>query len=350
MFILLLKEFQKSNFRQYEQMKSRAGKKLREEEDQKKEEQKRKRKKKNADARKGRKVAKHCVFPIICGSEGSKSRFAKVAGTESAGQMSNERLHAVVARNTFRSQNTSVSDHFQKFRCRKSTRRSSAKYISKSKYIKHTIFGPLLEVKMLKSACRCGAKYILPLLEVRMSKKYMPLQYEIHFQVKIYKILGVRPIFRNSNVEKMYAVMGQRTFRSKHVQNTRNSNHFWKFSYRFISIHYKTLHYTTLHYTTLHYTTLQLQLHNYTPLHSTTLNYTTLHYITLHYTPLHYITLHCTTFHYTSLHHTTLPRQKIDRQIEEKEREREETCRSISGFALPSLIHNNQFLLQVSYF
>jgi len=29
-------------------------------------------KKAAADARKGRKVAKHCVFPMICGSGGSK--------------------------------------------------------------------------------------------------------------------------------------------------------------------------------------------------------------------------------------------------------------------------------------
>jgi len=49
-------------------MKSRAGKRQREEKDQKKEEQKRKslsKKKEDADARKGRKVAKHCVFPMI---------------------------------------------------------------------------------------------------------------------------------------------------------------------------------------------------------------------------------------------------------------------------------------------
>ena len=92
-------------------MKSRAEKRQREEKDQKKE---------DADARKGRKVAKHCVFPMICGSGGSKSRPAKVAGAEPAGQMRNEQLHykthqlrttfgscdvekvhAVVARSTF---------------------------------------------------------------------------------------------------------------------------------------------------------------------------------------------------------------------------------------------------------
>ena len=37
-----------------------------------------------AGARKDRKVAKHCVFPMICGSARSKSRLAKAAGTEPA--------------------------------------------------------------------------------------------------------------------------------------------------------------------------------------------------------------------------------------------------------------------------
>ena len=62
-------------------------------------------KKEDADARKGRKVAKHCVFPLICGSGGSKSRLAKAAGAEPSGQMRDEKVHAVVARSTFRSQN-----------------------------------------------------------------------------------------------------------------------------------------------------------------------------------------------------------------------------------------------------
>ena len=62
-------------------------------------------KKEDADARKGRKVAKHGVFPMICGSGGSKSRLAKVAGAEPAGQMRHEKLHAVVAQSTCASQN-----------------------------------------------------------------------------------------------------------------------------------------------------------------------------------------------------------------------------------------------------
>ena len=72
-------------------------------------------KKEDAGARKGREVAIHCVFPMIWGSGGSKSRLAKAAGAEPAGQMRDEELHAVVARSTFPSQNvqnTSASEHF----------------------------------------------------------------------------------------------------------------------------------------------------------------------------------------------------------------------------------------------
>jgi len=41
---------------------------------------------------------------MIWGSGGSKSRLAKAAGAETAGQMRDEKLHAVVARSTFASQ------------------------------------------------------------------------------------------------------------------------------------------------------------------------------------------------------------------------------------------------------
>ena len=55
----------------------------------------------DAGAPKGGKVAKRCVFPIFCGSGGSKSRLAKAAGAEVACQMRDEKVHAVVARSTF---------------------------------------------------------------------------------------------------------------------------------------------------------------------------------------------------------------------------------------------------------
>ena len=164
---------------------------------------------------KGRKVAKHCVFPMIWGSGGSKSRLAKAAGAEPAGQMRDEKLHTVVARNTFASQNvqnTTGSDHFWKLRCRKSARRCGAKRISKSKCTKHTRFGPLLAVEM--------------------SKKCTPLWRETHFQVKMYKTHQVRTTFGSCDVEKVHAVVARSTFPSQNVQNTTCSRHFWRFRCR----------------------------------------------------------------------------------------------------------------------
>ena len=58
-------------------------------------------KKEDAGARKGRRVAKHCVFSWFCGSGGLKSRLAKAAGAETSGEMRDEQLHAVVARSRF---------------------------------------------------------------------------------------------------------------------------------------------------------------------------------------------------------------------------------------------------------
>ena len=40
-------------------------------------------------------------FPMIWGSGGSKSNFAKAAGAEPGGQMRDEKVQAVVARSTF---------------------------------------------------------------------------------------------------------------------------------------------------------------------------------------------------------------------------------------------------------
>ena len=54
-------------------------------------EERKSQKKEDAGAREGRKVTNHCVFPMICGSGGSKSRLAKAAGAEPAGQMRDEK-------------------------------------------------------------------------------------------------------------------------------------------------------------------------------------------------------------------------------------------------------------------
>ena len=57
----------------------------------------------DAGARQGRKVARPRVLSMICGSGGSKSRLAKAAGAEPAGQMKDEKLHALVVRSAFES-------------------------------------------------------------------------------------------------------------------------------------------------------------------------------------------------------------------------------------------------------
>ena len=123
-----------------------------------------------------------------------------------------EKVHAVVARSTFPSQNvqnTSASDHFWELRCPKSARRCGAKHISKSKCTKHTMVGPLLEVAM--------------------SKKCTPLWREAHFQVKSVKNWRSRTTFWSSDVEKVHAVVARSTFRSQNVKNTRGLDHFWRF-------------------------------------------------------------------------------------------------------------------------
>ena len=251
-----------------------------------------------------------------------------------------EKVHAVVARSTFWSQNvqnTPTSDHFWKLRCRKSARRCGAKHISKSKCTKHTMFGPLLEAQMstFEKVHAVVARSTFPSenvqntpcsdhfwkLRCRVSKKCTPLWREAHFEVKMLKTLGFWITFGGSDVASL-------RFTSLHYTTL-----------RYTTLHYTTLHYTTLHYTTLHYTTLlylplhfttlhyttttttttqphsttlqlQLQLHNYTPIRSTTPHYTplhkiTLHYTTLHCTKLHYLPLQFTTLNYTPLHYTT---------------------------------------------
>ena len=106
-----------------------------------------------------------------------------------------EKVHAVVARSTFSSQNvesTPAPDHFWQLRCRKSARRCGAKHISKSKCTKHLRVGRLLEVEMWK--------------------KNTPLWREAHLEVKMLKALGVRTTFGSSDLEKVHAVVARSTF------------------------------------------------------------------------------------------------------------------------------------------
>ena len=123
-----------------------------------------------------------------------------------------EKVYAVVARSTFRSQNvqnTPAPDHFWQLRFRKSVRRYGAKHISKSKCTRHTSSGPFLAVEM--------------------SKKCTPLWREAHLEVKMHKTHHGRSTFGSWDVEKVHAVVARSTFGSQTVENTRGSDHFWKF-------------------------------------------------------------------------------------------------------------------------
>ena len=174
-------------------------------EEKKKEDQKGKfQKKEDPGARKGRTVAKHCVFPMICGSGGSKSRLAKAAGGEPAGQMRDEKLHAAVAKSTFTSQNTTCSEHFLKLRCRKSAQGCGAKHISKSKCIKHTTIGRSDDGKV--HGVVAGST----------------------FPSQNVKTPHARTTFGRSDDEKVHGVVARSTFGSQNVQNAPCSDHFWK--------------------------------------------------------------------------------------------------------------------------
>ena len=307
---------------------------------------------------------------MICGSGGSKIRLAKAAGAEPAGQMSDEKLHAVVARSRFPSQNvqnTPVSDHFWKLRvemskkCTPSWREAHFEVKMYKTHQLRTTFGScdvekvhavvarstfpsqnvqntpasdhFWKLRCRKSARRCGAKHIskskcakhhmfAPLLEVRMLKKCTPLWREAHFQVKMYKAPHVRATFGGSDVASLhYTTLHYTTLHNTTTTTRQLHNHtpLHSTTLIFTPLHSTTLNYTPLHYTTFHYTSLHYIALRYTPLHYnynyiTTLHYTplhstTLHYITLHYTPLHYHTLHyttSTTLHYMTLNYTPL--------------------------------------------
>ena len=113
------------------------------------------------------KSARRCGAKHISKSKCTKhTRFGPLLEVEMS-----KKVHAVVARSTFRSQNvqnTPGPDHFWKLRCRKSACRCGAKHISKSKCTKHH-------------------QLTRPLLEVEMSKKCTPLWREAHFEVKMCK-------------------------------------------------------------------------------------------------------------------------------------------------------------------
>ena len=202
--------------------------------------------------------------------------------------------------------------------CRKSAHRCGGKHIWTSKCEKHSGFGALVKVEMLK---KCTA-----------------LWREAHFQVKMYKTPQLR---RNLEVAccKVHGVVARSALRSQNVSDTTHSDHFWKLQCRKSAPCSSTKH--ILKYTCQKRTTLgplfgrstvprddddnnnnsknisknnynNNSKNNYTTTTATTTSTTTAtttttrHYSYNYGYSYRYIALHYTYKHYTTLCHTTL--------------------------------------------
>ena len=170
-----------------------------------------------------------------------------------------EKVHAVVARSTFRSQNaqhTTCSRHFWRFRCRFAWQAQGIVHLVKSEE------------------------------NVRVLYHFQP-QPPLHYTTLQYITLHYNYNYNYTFTTFYYT-----------------PRHYTALNYiqlHYITLHYLPWHYITLHYTPLHYTSLHYTTTTTAQLHSTTLH----RYTKLHYTTLHYTTRHSTTLHDTPLHSTT---------------------------------------------
>ena len=202
-YIYYRRKFRSQTSDNIDRWKSR-GRKSQRGEEHKREDQRRervRRKKMQVREKVGKPPQNTMFFQWFVAPEGRK--VGSLMGAEPSGQMRDEKVHAVVARSTCgseRAKNTSPSEHFWTLSCPKSARRCGAKHIWKSKWTKHTMFGPLFEVAMFK--------------------KCTPLWRGAHSEVKMYKTHHVQNTFGSWDVEKAYAVVAWSTYRSQNVQKT----------------------------------------------------------------------------------------------------------------------------------
>ena len=147
----------------------------------------------------------------------------------------------------------------------------------------------------------------------------------------------------NYNCNCHYIALRYTALITIHYNYNYTTSHYTRLDYTIP--HYSTERYSTLQYTTRYYTnytTPQLHLQLQLQLHYT--NYITLELQLTTKTPLHYTTTATT----TALHHTTSNSCGEVTTVTiaaTPENTTPTTFPSISGFALPSVIHNNQPLL-----
>ena len=185
--------------------------KRREEERRKKKEERRPKKRKSQKkedpgARKGRKVAKHCVPPMICGSGGR----------------------------TVGSLKRRVRSHLARWEMKSCTPLRREAHFQVKMYKAHqgrTTFGSW-DVE------KCTLLWREADFQVKMHKTqhvrttFGSWDARSTFQVKKYKTHQLRTTFGSWDVEKVNAVVARSTFRSQNVKNTRGSDHFWTFRCR----------------------------------------------------------------------------------------------------------------------
>ena len=139
-----------------------------------------------------------------------------------------KKLHAVVVRTTFRSQN-----------------------------VQNNNFGPLVEVEMSKKCTPFVARsklvkmYKTPQCRTTFGscdvEKCTPLLREAHFEVNMLKTPGVRTTFGSCDVEKAHAVVARSQFEVNMLRKTEVQTTFG--SSDVASLRFSTLHYITLHST-----------------------------------------------------------------------------------------------------
>ena len=207
----------------------------------------------------------------------------KTPGSRSTfGSWDVEKVYAVVARSTFPSQNvqnTPASDHFWKLRCRKSARLCEAHFevkMYKTQHVRTTFGGSDVEkvhTVVGRSTFRSqnvkntrGSDHFWRFRCRFASLHYITLHYTtLHYATLHYTTL------HNTTTTQLHST----TLHYTKLHYT---------TLHYTTLHCTTLHYTTLHYTTLHYTTLHYLPLHYTPLnYNNNYNYTTtLHYTPLH--------------------------------------------------------------------
>ena len=130
----------------------------------------------------------------------AQGRLVKAAGAESCGQRRNQKLHAVVARSTFATQNAKNmrgSGHFLKLgKLHAAVARS-------------TIASPNVQ-----NTCVLG--------------HFWKLRCEAHLQVKMYKTHHVWTTCGRCAVKKSHAAVARSTFATQNVKNMKGSGHFLK--------------------------------------------------------------------------------------------------------------------------